>query len=74
MFSEVDHLVGLVVKCLPQEWHTWVPIPLFAVDLIPGRVIPVAWKLALQWLLCQSLGILGSALGLVGLSVHCDWM
>ena len=32
-------------------------------------------KLALQWLLCQAPGVLGSALGLVGsVSVCCDWV
>ena len=29
---------------------------------------------ALQWLPCQAPGIIGSALGLVGLSVYCDWV
>ena len=50
-------------------------IPAFAVDLLPGRVIPLTSKLVLQWLPCQALGVIGSALGLVGLvSVYCDWM
>ena len=36
-------------------------------------VIPVAYKLALQWLPCQAPGIIGSVLGLVSLvSVYCD--
>ena len=40
-----------------------------------GRVIPVASKLALQWLPCQAHGYIGSALGLVGpVSVYCDWV
>ena len=49
-------------------------IPAFAVDLSPGRVIPVTQKLALEWLPCQAPGITGSGLGLVGpVSVYCDW-
>ena len=32
-------------------------------------------KLALQWLPCQALGVIGSVLGLVGpVSVYCDWV
>ena len=40
-----------------------------------GRVIPVTYKLALQWLPCQEPGIIGSALELVGrVSAYCDWV
>ena len=40
-----------------------------------GRVIPVTYKLALQWLPCQVPGMIGSVLGLVGpVSVYCDWV
>ena len=43
--------------------------------IFPGRVIPVTQKLALQWLPCQTPGIIGSALGLVDpVSVYCDWV
>ena len=34
--------------------------------IFPGRVIPVTYKLALQWLPCQAPDIIGSALRLVG--------
>ena len=50
-------------------------VPGFGVDLFPGRVTPVASKSVLQWLPCQVRGLVGSALGLVGLvSVYCDWV
>ena len=40
-----------------------------------GRVILVTKILALQWLPCQALGVIGSALGHVGpVSVYCDWV
>ena len=32
----------------------------------PGRVIPVTSKMAFQWLPCQTPGVTGSVLGLVG--------
>ena len=49
-----------------------VRIPL-APGFLRGRVIPVAEKLALQWLPCQAPGVIGSVLGLVGpVSVYCD--
>ena len=40
------------------------------------RVESYKWqKMALQWLPCQTPGIIGSALGLVGpVSVYCDWV
>ena len=41
-------------------------IPAFSLWLSLGRVIPVTWRLIFQWLLCQMLGIIGSALALVG--------
>ena len=32
-------------------------------------------KLVIQWLPCQASGVIGSAMGLVGLvSVYCDWV
>ena len=44
-------------------------------DFFRGQVIPVTSKLALQWLPCQALGVIGSVLGLVGPgSVYCDWV
>ena len=51
-----------------------VRIPL-APRFFRGRVIPVTYKLALQWLPCQAPGVIGSALSLVGpVSVYCDWV
>ena len=48
-------------------------ILVLAMDLFPGRVIPVTGKLVLQWLHCQAPGVRGPALGLVGpVSVDCD--
>ena len=41
----------------------------------PSRVIPVTSILVLQWLPCQALGVVGLALGLVGLvSVYGYWI
>ena len=52
-----------------------VRIPLVTRFFFPDRVIPVTSTLALQWLPCQALGVIGSALGLVGpVSVYCDWV
>ena len=50
-------------------------VPFFAVDLFPGRVIPVTSKLVHHWLPSWASGVLASALGLVGpVSVYCDWV
>ena len=50
-------------------------IPALAVDLIPGRVTPVAKTLELQRLPCLAFGSIGSALGLIGpVSVYSDGM
>ena len=50
-------------------------IPACSVGIIPGRVIPVTYKLTLQWLPCQTPGVIGLALELVGpVSVYCDWV
>ena len=44
-------------------------------DFFRGQVIPVTEKLTLQWLPCQSPGVMGSVLGLVSrVSVYCDWV
>ena len=44
-------------------------------DFFQGQVIPLTYKLALQWLPCQAPGVIGSALGLVSpVSVYCDWV
>ena len=40
-----DHLVGLVVRCPPRASSDLGSIPAIAVGLVPGRVIPVAWKM-----------------------------
>ena len=50
----------------PRERKIRGSIPPRAVSIFPGRVIPVTSKLVLQWLPCQALGVIGSALGLVG--------
>ena len=43
--------------------------------IFPARVIPVTYKLALQWLPCQAPDVIGSELGLIGpVSVYCDWV
>ena len=50
----------------------WIPL---AAGFFRGRVIPVTYKLALQWLPCQAPGVTGSALRVVGpVSVYCDWV
>ena len=50
-------------------------IPALVVDLLPGPVRPVTWKLILQWLPCQAPGVIGSPLGLVGpVSLLCNWV
>ena len=73
---EFVRLVGLMVRCPPQEPQTWVRIPLAPWICFPGRVTgPVTIKLVLQWLPCRASGIAGSALGLAGpVSVYCDWV
>ena len=50
----------------PRERRIRGSNPACAVGNFPGRVIPVTYKLALQWLPCQAPGVIGSALGLVG--------
>ena len=43
--------------------------------IFPGGFILVTKNLALKWLPCQVPGIIGLALGLVGLVVvYCDWV
>ena len=43
------------------------------VDLFPGGVMSVTSKLVLKWVCCQTPGVIGSALGLVGpMSVYCN--
>ena len=68
--SHLCPLVGLVVKASAPRAED----PGFD-GIFPGRVIPATKKLALQWLLCQAPGIIGSGLGLVGqVSVYCHWV
>ena len=68
--SFANRHVGVVVWRPPRERQTWVRFPLY-----PGRVIPVTYTLALQWLSCRAPGVIRSALGLVGtVSVYCDWL
>ena len=55
----IYHLNGLEVRVLPWERQIWVRF-LFAVDLFPGWVIPVTYKLVLQWLPCQAPGVTGT--------------
>ena len=61
-----NHLVGLVVKASASR----VEDPGFESrlyrDFFRGRVIPMNSKLALQWLLCQAPGVIGSVLELIG--------
>ena len=65
-------LVGLVFT--PRERKIPGSNPACA-GILPGRVIPVTSKLALQWLPCQAPGVIGSVLGLVGAaSVYCGWV
>ena len=61
------------LRCPPQERKVRSSNP--ACDgIFPGWVIPVIWKLALQWLPCQAPGIIRSVLGLASpVSVYCDW-
>ena len=48
-----------------KKWHS-------SDAIFPGPFIPVTSKLALQWLPCQSPGVVGSAPGLAGaVSVYC---
>ena len=48
---------------------------LCALGIFLGQVIPVTYKLALQWLPWQALGVMRSALGLAGaVPVYCDWV
>ena len=54
------------LRCLPQERKIWGSNPACA-GIFPGQVIPVTWKLALQWLPSKTSGITESLLGLVGL-------
>ena len=65
----MDRVVGRVVEASASRAED----PGF--EIFRGRVIPVTYKLAFQWLPCQALGVIGSVLGLVGpVSVNCDWV
>ena len=64
---ESSRLVGRVVKASVFRAADLGSIPAFAVDLFPGRVIPMTSTLALPRLPCQVPGAIGSALGLVGM-------
>ena len=50
-------LVGPVVRRPCRDWRTWVRFPTFAVDLFPGRILPVSSKVVLQWIPCQAQGV-----------------
>ena len=66
-----SHLVGLVASSLAE----WGSIPAYAVGIFPGRVIPVAKRLVLQWLPCPAIGVIGSVLGVAGpVLVYRDWI
>ena len=69
VFLSAYRLVGLVVKASASRAED----PGFKCRLrkvfFRGRVIPVTSKLALQWLPCQAPGVIGSVLGLVGVSI-----
>ena len=65
-------LVGLVVKASASGTEDPGFESRLHRDLFRGRVIPVTSKLALQWLPCQTLGFIRSALGLAGpVSAYC---
>ena len=83
-------LVGQVVKAsTPKsegpEFESRL-IPEFSKIDTPVATLPGAWRyrvsagtdrpgVSIQWLPCQAPGVIGSALGLVGLvSVYCDWV
>ena len=70
-----DRFVGLVVKASASRAEDPRFDSRLRVGIFPGRVIPVTYKLALQWLPCLAPGVLGSALGLVGpVPVYCCWV
>ena len=70
----IDCLVGLVVKAFASRAEDY-EFESRLRQFFKGHVIPVTYKLALQWLPCQAPGIVGSVLGLAGLvSVYCDWV
>ena len=71
-----DCLVSLVVKTSALRAADLGSDPAWAVDLFPGRVMPVSdLKLLFQLLPCQAPCIIGSVLGLVSpVSVYCDQM
>ena len=48
---------------------------LIIIIIIIITIIIIIIKMVLQWLLCQALGVIESAFGLVGpVSVYCDWV
>ena len=64
---------GLMVKASASRGAELGSVPTVALDLCPGRVMPVTSKLVIQRLPCQASGDTGSALGVVGpVSVFCD--
>ena len=70
--SSSCRFVGLVAKSSTSRAAKLDSIPTFAVDILPGRVIPEAQKQVLQWLPCQAPGNIESALGMTGpVSVYC---
>ena len=75
MSHDCHCLAGLVVLVSALRMGDLVSIPAFAMGIYPSEVMPVTWKLVLQWLRCQAPGTIGSVLGLVGpVSVYCDWV
>ena len=73
-FTAVLHcLTGPVVKVSTSTVAYLGSISAFALRIFLGRVIPVTYKLLLQWLPCQAPDEIGSVLGLVGpVSVYCE--
>ena len=70
-----NRLVGLVVKASTSRAEDPRFESRLRQDFFRGQVVPVTYKLALQWLPCQAPGVIGSVLGLVGpVSVYCDWV
>ena len=67
--------VAVVVKLSASCAAGLGSIPAFAVDLFPGRVMPMTWQIEFQWLPYQAPGVIGSAPGLDGpVLVYSGWV
>ena len=71
----LDILLGLEARHPSGMRQAWVRVPPLPWDVFLCGFLPVTGQLELQWLPCKASGVIGSALGLVGLvSVQCDWV